>query len=388
MSVTTPRSEVERTFGEDAAFLAAHRPTIVLARGDSRIAVVPALQGRVMTSTAAGDTGTSFGFIKRELIASPRVMPHINPYGGEDRFWIGPEGGQFAIFFAPGSPDFSFAHWQTPRAIDTDAFDVVAQTETSVRLGHVASLVNFSGTRFEVRIDRTVSLLDSAAVAAEVGVEVGGARCVAFESENTLTNVGREAWTKATGLLSIWILGMFKHSPRTTVVVPFKSGDGPAIVDDYFGTVPADRLRVTGDCAFFKGDGRFRSKIGVPRGRALPICGSYAPSDRAEGNLLTLVSYTLPADAIDYVNSMWAMQKEPYAGDVVNSYNDGPTEPGGEAFGPFYELETSSPAAELVPQASITHRHRTIHLMGTRAELDRVARKVLGVSIDTIERAL
>jgi hypothetical protein len=34
------------------------------------------------------------------------------------------------------------------------------------------------------------------------------------------------------------------------------------------------------------------------------------------------------AGATDYVNSMWEDQKEPFSGDVVNSYNDGPTATG------------------------------------------------------------
>lgn len=389
MTNSSPYSTPDRNFGQDVAFLRAHRPTIVLARGDSQIAVVPAFQGRVMTSTPAGDSGASLGFIKHDLIASPTIQPHINPYGGEDRFWIGPEGGQFAIFFAPGSPDFSFQHWQTPRAIDTDAFTVTDQSPTSVTLTHETNLLNWTGTKFQVKIGRKVSLLDAHAVSKDLGVEFGSARCVAYESENTLTNIGRDAWTKATGLLSIWILGMFKHSPQTTVVVPFKAGDGPAVIDDYFGKVPAGRLKTIGNCAFFKGDGQFRSKIGIPPARALPMCGSFAPSDLdPAANLLTIVTYTLPAGARDYVNSKWTMQKDPYAGDVVNSYNDGAAEPGGKPFGPFYELESSSPAAALAPQESITHLHRTIHLMGTRADLDRVARKALGVGLETIERAL
>jgi hypothetical protein len=36
-----------------------------------------------------------FGWINRKLIASRKIQPHINVFGGEDRFWIGPEGGQF-----------------------------------------------------------------------------------------------------------------------------------------------------------------------------------------------------------------------------------------------------------------------------------------------------
>ena len=70
--------------------------------GYAKVAVSPAWQGRVMTSTAGGDAGLSFGWINRELIASGKRQPHMNAFGGEDRFWMGPEGGQFSIFFAKG----------------------------------------------------------------------------------------------------------------------------------------------------------------------------------------------------------------------------------------------------------------------------------------------
>ncbi|HWI59096.1 MAG TPA: DUF6786 family protein, partial [Bacillota bacterium] len=90
------------TFGDDAAFLKKHTEVIVLsdAKGLAKVALAPAWQGRVMTSTAKGDAGASFGWINRELIASGKLQPHINVFGGEDRFWLGPEGGQFSIFFA------------------------------------------------------------------------------------------------------------------------------------------------------------------------------------------------------------------------------------------------------------------------------------------------
>ena len=28
----------------------------------------------------------------------------MNVFGGEDRFWLGPEGGQFALYFKAGDP--------------------------------------------------------------------------------------------------------------------------------------------------------------------------------------------------------------------------------------------------------------------------------------------
>jgi hypothetical protein len=99
------------------------------------------------------------------------------------------------------------------------------------------------------------------------------------------------------------------------------------------------------------------------------------------------VQYTLPDTATEYVNSMWEEQKAPYSGDVINSYNDGPPEPGKPSLGPFYELETSSPAAALTPGAKLTHVHRTIHLSGARADIDSVAQRLLGANLQQIEHA-
>ena len=116
----------ERDFGQDVQFLSQYVETIVLGQDDQgpRVAVVPGYQGRVMTSTAKGDRGTSYGWIAYEHIASGVNAPHINVYGGEERFWLGPEGGQFSIFFPPGV-DFTLENWQTPPLIDTVAYELV-----------------------------------------------------------------------------------------------------------------------------------------------------------------------------------------------------------------------------------------------------------------------
>src|SRR5687768_6033931 len=121
---------VDVTFGADVAFLRQYTDVIVLrdAHGTAQVALAPAWQGRVMTSTTAGEAGRSFGWINRELIASRTVQPHINVFGGEDRFWLGPEGGQFSIYFAKGAP-FEPAHWFVPAAFDTRPFRTVSQAK-------------------------------------------------------------------------------------------------------------------------------------------------------------------------------------------------------------------------------------------------------------------
>ena len=90
------------------------------------------------------------------------------------------------------------------------------------------------------------------------------------------------------------------------------------------------------------------------------------------------MQYTKPEGATDYVNSMWELQDEPFKGDVVNSYNDGPPRPGAKPLGPFYELESSSPALALKPGESATHIHRTIHLQGDEAAIRRLGKSLLG----------
>jgi hypothetical protein len=385
-----PHGAGAATFGDDAAFLKRHTELILLSdkKGQAKIAVAPAWQGRVMTSTAGDDSGLSYGWINRELIASGKILPHMNAFGGEDRFWMGPEGGQFSIFFAKGAK-FEFDDWFTPAAFDTLPFKVVHQSKDKALFASEFSLTNYSGTRFEVAVRREVRLLKPANAWKKLGVKpAADVSLVAFESDNKITNAGKEAWKKDTGLLSIWILCMFTPSPSTTIVVPIKAGPeselGVKVTSDYFGQVPPDRLVVKDDVIYFCADGKYRSKIGINPKRSKGVSASYD----ADNKVLTIAQYTLHPGVTDYVNSLWKLQDNPYGGDAANCYNDGPPAPGVKPMGPFYELESSSPAAALAPGKSMSHTHRTIHLSGPESALDGVARATLGVSLADIKSGL
>ncbi len=356
--------------------------------GKSKLITVPSWQGRVMTSTADGDSGLSFGWINHELISSGVIQEHINVFGGEDRFWMGPEGGQFSIFFK-GQDPFDLEHWQVPPVIDIEAYDIIESQKDRVVFGKHFHLVNYSGSELDGDIQREVKLLSDAEIASALDMDIPDNTIkVGYVSINTITNSGENPWTKETGLLSVWILGMFMPSPKTTVVIPYIEGDeehlGPIVNDTYFGKVPDSRLKIKDGFVFFKGDGLYRSKIGLSPQRSKPILGSYD----ASGQVLTIVTFTKPENATDYVNSMWELQDNPFAGDVVNSYNDGPPEPGAKRLGPFYELETSSPAAALGPGESLTHENRTFHFQGSEEDLDKIALQSLGVGLELIKTAL
>ncbi len=379
----------ELSFGETVDIVSAASPLVLLSDGgNAQVAVSPTLQARILTSTASGPAGRGFGWVNFDLITSKKRLEHFNPYGGEDRIWLGPEGGQYSVFFAPGTP-YELDHWYVPAPLDVEPFEVVEQTAASIRMRNNFRQQNHSGNYFDVDLDRTVRMVApekaSPAVTADM---LNGLAAVAFESRNVLTNRGSLPWTREGGLLSIWNIGQFDASPKTTVVVPFHPGPeserGVPINTDYFAVIPPDRLRLFPSAGCFKGDSHYRSKIGVNPKRATGVLGSYD----AQHQVLTIVQHSLGDPGAEYVNSEWKQQEHPYAGDVANAYNDGPAAPGSGQLGAFYELESSSPAAALKPGESISHTHRTFHLQGDKTRLDAAARAALGLSIAEIENAL
>ena len=142
-------------------------------------------------------------------------------------------------------------------------------------------------------------------------------------------------------------------------------------------------MKVEEQRLFFRGDGTRRGKIGISPQRSKGIAGSYD----AAGKVLNIVTYNVQDAPNGFVNSMWELQDKPYAGDVINAYNDGSPEPGVAPLGPFYELETSSPAAALKPGETMKHTQRTFHIQGPEEELDPLAKKLLGVRLDAVKTA-
>ena len=373
------------TYGYDVAFLEAHQIGTIELKDEhakASLLLVPEYQGRVMTSSANGRKGASFGWINYDLIRSGIQSKQFNPVGGEERFWIGPEGGPFSIYFKEGEEQV-FKNWLVPPVLDTEAYKVKELDSRHVVFEKNTVLKNASGTEFQVDIVRKVSLVgrDELSSVFHVGLPEKDLDVVAYQTDNTITNTGNNPWVKESGLLSVWLLCMFNPSPSTTVFIPYnEAGDGVVVNDEYFGKVPSDRLIVEKGTVYFKIDGNYRSKIGLPPGRAKELCGSYD----SEKNILTLLWCTLPDEPREYVNSNWGMQENPYAGDVINSYNDGPVDDG-SMMGPFYEIETSSPAAALAPGGSLTHSQRVVHIQGEKAELAKVVSSLFDLDLYAIE---
>ena len=374
------------TFGYDLAFLQQHDSVIVLSadQGSSQVIVSPKYQAKVFTSTAQGPEGPSFGWVNHKAFSGPENK-HMNGYGGENRFWLGPEGGKFSLFFKPGT-SMVFDNWKTPAPFDTEAWNVVSHSDSGVSLQKEMQLVNYHGTPIQLMVNRSVHILNRQQVSEKIGLPMADSvKVVGYQTENLITNKGKDAWTEATGMPCIWMLDMFKPSSSTTIVVPFRNEAGDSFdkvaTTNYFGEIPADRLKHTNDALFFKADGKSRGKLGVVPTKARPVAGSYDP----QHGILTVILFDVDP-AAKYLNQEWNTTRPSFSGDAVNAYNDGPLADGSQ-MGPFYEIESVSPAAFLAPGASLSHHHAVFHFTGSEANLNIIAQKLLGITLSDIKKA-
>jgi hypothetical protein len=381
-------SEVESKFkkgqyGYDLEFLLRYLKPVELINGNSRVILSSEYQGRIMTSTSSGLNGFSYGWINYDLISSSKILDNFNPYGGEERIWLGPEGGQFSLFFEKGT-SFKNGKWIVPAPFDREPFEVENKDSSSITFSRKIDLKNYSGTVFNTKIMRKVTLLNSSQIIDILGIKAGKSiNSVGYQSENRLINIGNNLWNKQNGALSIWLLSMLNASPEVTVIMPYRKGNyGKIVKDDYLGEIPANRLKVSENAVFFRADGQFRSKIGISPQRALPFFGSYD----IRNNILTIVEYSLPENVTDYVNSALEIQENPFSGDVINSYNDGPNKNGSQ-MGIYYELEASSPAAFLKQGEEMVYVQRTYHFEGKEDDLNLLTTRLLKVSIEDIKNA-
>lgn len=374
------------TFGYDLDYLSEKDSLIVLKSDDEKAQVIVSAkyQAKVFTSTANGLDGPSLGFVNYKVFDSGVIDEHMNGYGGENRLWLGPEGGKYSIFFEPGIEQI-YDNWHTPKAFDIEAWQTRSISQKEAIFAKDMELKNYLGNLLKVEVERKISLIPISAISQHLFVSLPeGVSVVAYATDNKIINKNDFEWTPETGTVCIWMLDMFNPSDSAVTIVPYREGDekelGKVATTNYFGEIPPDRLKDENGVLFLKTDGKYRSKIGMNAKRTKGIAGNFDPISKR----LTIVTFDVDPSKI-YLNQEWNPKKNPLIGDAFNAYNDGPLDDG-SIMGPFLELESCSPAAFLKPGESISHKHNVFHFVGDEEVLSPICETLLGVNIDKVKQ--
>lgn len=367
------------TFSDDLEFLRKNTDAIVLQDGNRQVIVSPKLQGRILVSTSKGLEGSSYGWYKKALIKSDSLYKNISKVCGASRIWFGPDFGENDVFAEMDSITKKVVK-KAPKDLNEVPFQILEQSLTSLLMGGQLHLKNIKNFNFYIDVKRKISLLDSKEVERNLNVPLNdNVDFVAFRAETSMENIGKEDWNKEEGVISLWELGCMQPTPKTTVVIPLRGNAKEATI--YFTPLDSTRIKIENNTLYYRADANYLNKIGTLPEYTKPYFGSYSP----ELELLTIVRFSFSNEQ-DYVNAH-PEGKLPYRGDVINIFNDGEW-PDGGPFGPFYELESSSPAKALKIGENISHYQETYHFEGAKEKLSSIAMKVFGVSINEIESAL
>ena len=373
------------TFGYDLNYLSKKDSLIVLKSKDENAQVIVSAkyQAKVFTSTANGLNGNSLGFVNYKFFDANIIDEHMNGYGGENRFWLGPEGGQYSIYFAPETEQVH-ANWHTPKAFDIEEWDIRSSSSNDVMLTKEMKLKNYQGNTLDISVERKISIFTDSQIASDLGVTLPeDISSVGYSTDNKITNHNDYEWTKETGTVCIWMLDMFNPSDSAVTVIPYNKGSedelGVVATTDYFGEIPSDRLKDIDGVIYLKTDGKYRNKLGLNGKRTTGVAGNYDPIAQR----LTIVTFDVNPQET-YLNQEWNPERDPLKGDALNAYNDGPLEDG-SIMGPFLELESCSPAAFLKPQESLSHMHNVFHFVGNESGLSSISKELLGVSLEQVK---
>lgn len=373
-----------RSFGQDLTFFSEYGvDAFLLGEGDSYIAVSADWQGRVLTSTFNGEDSPSIGWIDRALMADEKHDLSTGQSGGEDRFWVGPQGGDFSVFFPDGAAQ-NEENWRIPAALASEPWTLTARTRTQAKFEKSAEFKNFKGNVLKVKAEREVSFIPRADAAKILGIEIpDSVKMVAFQSLNKLTNAGEGAWSPQNGMLNISVQSCFNANPGVRVFLPYKPGDasklGDVVRDNLYESAYTEggRRVLTPEYVSVLADGKSMSGMGISPLRSEGIVLSYD----SHNNILTVILYIKPSGRRAYLANSWRRPSRPFDGDAVSVYNNGSPARTSLSAQKYYEVSTYSPALNLGAGKSQFHLQRTFHFSGSEYDLGLIAYKLADISI-------
>ncbi len=342
--------------------------------GSARIIVVPRYQGRIVASTSGAINEVPSGWFNLNSL-NDSLTANGSGLHGEERVWIGPLGSQLSFFYGRKQP-LDEGNWQVPAAFNAEPFEVVSSAADRLMLQKNMCLTNYLQHTLNMRLRREIVILAKDIIPQLLGMNPGPeVQSVAYETNQTLYNTDSVAWDLSYGVATIWSISTFKATNGSVVIIPVEP-HAPDTVLTYLSSIDSSRLSIHHGAVWYKTDGKYRNKIGVPPAMSRSLLGNYQP----ETNTLRIIQFSQGADTL-YFNSLVAEQLQPFKGEAIAVYNHGPMDLSVSAENAFFEMETAAPVKALKPGESISHTHRVFQFVGNKSALNAIACKVLGVDL-------
>ena len=376
----------------------------VVLKGEDKkktVVVTPKLVGRVMCMSFDSEDGQATGFVNEKQLRkgcstsgfAARSGPEDgwNDFGGAERIWFAPEGGEYGFFFDPGV-EHNMYNYRMSYPLHAVPYKVVDQPsdEKSVTFSALIQLVNYRGSKISLEVTRKITVLESCPFAVGLG---GSLDVVGFRSQTWAKNVGLTALNKHTTPLSLWTAGIFNSGKQVIVLLPCRKGPvselGEPVIKEYFRYVSnlpmddrtlASHWWVSDGCVLIKANGKVQLKLEMQKRRSL---GRLASID-LEDYTMTIVDFKLYPE-LDYAASYFL----PYDGDLLDGgamssfMNVGDRKSRETA---IYELEFCSPILELQRNETFCHVSDTYQLRGDKASMASICDRFFNVDLKTLEQ--
>ena len=363
-------------FGEVVTLVREIETPIILEKESSKI-LVSSNQSQVITSSVNGDTGYSYGWLDKDAIEKNKMDRTTFFYGGEDRLWLNPLGTKFSLFY--NQKEIKPENWKVPTFFEAEKFTRKKETSHSVLFEKQATIINNIGSEFSIGIKREITLLSKKEVKDLLKLRsIKSVNLVGFSSRTKITNVGKD-WRLEKGLITPWVLGMFKGTPSSIGIFPYSEEKTPLELYKYLTVFGKERVVAKGGIVYFKTDGNHRSKIGLGVANSLAMLGNYDYKNQR----LTIIQFNFQEKG-NYLGSIENEEANQFGGDVVSSYNNSAND---NSIPTFFELETTAPARALQTNESIEHIHTTFHFEGTFEQLNEISKQVLGCDLINVEKS-
>ncbi|MDU0355869.1 DUF6786 family protein [Paraglaciecola aquimarina] len=276
--------------------------------------------------------------------------------------------------FYPVGKAINNENWRVPPALNAKNYDVISANPETVHFRTNLALVNYQNSHFSVQLDRTITLLSPQQISRQLSIELPtSVNQVAYRSHTSLTNLG-EDWRPEKGLITLWSMAMLQGTDDSVSMFVIAPEQGP--VQSYLYPLYADRLISRNHLVFFKTDGKYRSKIGIPADISGDLILSYSPSLAK----LTVLKITIDQDG-RYPISLEKLYTKQAKGDVTNAYNHGNMDGSLLAKSAFYELESAAPMLALKTNQSVSHTQQVFHFVGNSKQLDAISQQLVGINV-------